>query len=230
MNNYRRPIRRNRFRESLSWAERINFKSKGLEIFYIDTLTRMGANPNDPDDFSYWIKTGHLIDATSISDRDAIYFAKLNIYVQMTNYNNLDKVAATQKWDDEGISTLTDLCDLNDDYDEFKHQYLRQNNWDYNNADGYDADYIFDQVDDEMKEIWADEMRTHEYGSPWIEINSGYSGDFGMVGCGMNGDGFEFKFDITRLLPHVKLNYTAMDTLFNSLLKESYKRKGSRLY
>jgi hypothetical protein len=231
MNNYRRPIRRNRFRESLSWAERINFKSKGLEIFYIDTLTRIGANPNDPDDFSDWIKTGYLIDATSLSDRDAIYFAKGALCEEMLDYNTYT-IANTQKWSDEAIFTLGNVRgDLgrvfNRVYGSFEERVIKGYNDDMRHLDS--GDYYTDLYQEEIDEWFCKKVR--EQGVS-MEINSKYADDVGKVSFFFNDDPYDEKEDIAKWVTYgIELNYNLMNQTFAKIpMNESYRRKGSRLY
>jgi hypothetical protein len=230
MNNYRRPIRRNRFRESLSWPERINFKSKGLEIFYIDTLTRIGANPNDPDNFSDWIKTGSLIDATSLSDRDAIYFAKGALCEEMLDGQTFN-IANTQKWSDEAIFTLGNVSgDLSRKFDsvyvEFEDDMAQEHYDDMKHLDP--GDPYMNLYQEDIDYAFCDRVREDVVS---VEINSIYTDKVGELSFGFWGDGYEGKYDITNLLKKgIKLDYDLMNHAFARIpMNESYRRKGSRI-
>ena len=195
-----------RLRES----QALNLKDKQLENFYISVLPKLGYNLATDLEGSDIVDTARLIDYCGMSDRDAIYFAKLNIYLDWTHYNYLDKVQATQKWDNEGILLLTDLCNLNDNYNDFENEYVQNVYDDMKYAD----EWISDPTEDDVKDSWCDEVR--EQGC-YIEINSQHYDQVGMVSCGMWGDGYEFKYDIKDLLSDVKIDYATMDKLFNSL-------------
>lgn len=230
MNNYRKPIRRNRFRESLSWPERINFKSKGLEIFYIDTLTRIGANPNDPEDFSNWIKTGHLIDATSLSDRDAIYFAKGALCESMLDWKTYN-IGATQEWSDKAIFTLGNVSSelsrrFDEVYGEFEDNMVHEH---YDDMAHLDADEPYmDIYEGDIQEWFCKQVREDGVS---VEINSIYTDKVGVISLGFWGDGYEAKYDIASLLKEgIELDYDLMNHAFARIpMNESYRRKGSRI-